>query len=418
MARKKHTKTIEVVNPICCGLDIHKKVISACLMYTDEEGQEQAITSEFGGFTDELIRLRDWLLANDCPVVAMESTGIYWRPIHNVLEGYLRVVLVNARHYRNVPGKKTDLKDSQWIAGLLRHGLLKGSFIPPEEVRVWRDFNRLRKKYVETVGDHKRRVHKLFETANIKIDSVASDLFGASGRNLMQLLLHSSTKDISLEDVATCLCGSLRSKVDELYRAMQGFFKEHHRLMLASLLSTILHVEREIRKINRHLQELTASHQGLVDRLDELPGVDQVAARAILSNLGPTLEAFPTSGHLASWCGLCPGNHESAGKRKRGKSPVRGHPLKALMVEVAWAAVRKKGSYFREKYFRLKARRGTKRAIVAIAHRLLKAIFHIIKDGARFQDLGEEYLIRLTEQATVRRLHLQAYKYGYQLVPI
>ena len=417
MARKKNTRVLEVVNPVCCGLDVHKESVTACLLFTDQDGQEQMKIREFETFTDSLFDLRDWLLANNCPIVAMESTGIFWRPVHNVLEEAVTVLVVNARHYHNVPGKKTDLKDSQWLAGLLRHGLLRGSFIPDQEVRDWRDVTKLRKSYVKTVGDYKRRVHKLFETANIKIGVVASDIFGVSGRNLMHLLCNIPIDEITAEDIDTCLRGGLRGKKEELYRAMRGFFREHHQRLLKSLLRSIKQQEEEIERLDDYLEKLMVAHQDLLDRLDELPGVNQVAARGILSQVGPTLSSFPTAGHLASWCGLCPGNHESAGKRQRGRNYVRGHDLKSLMVEVAWAAVKKKKSYYKDKYYKLKARRGAKRAIVAIAHRLLKAVFHIIKHGAVFKDLGEDYLLELTKVSTLKRLQDQAGKLGYQLTP-
>ena len=418
MAHQEDTRTIEVVNEVCCGLDVHKKKVSACLLYTDDEGVERTRVKEFGTLTDQLGELRTWLLDHDCPVVAMESTGVYWRPVMNVLEGSACVLLVNARHFRNVPGQKTDLKDSRWLAGLLRYGLLRGSFIPTQEVRDWRDNVRLRKTYVEAVGHWKQRVHKLLESANIKIDSIASDLFGVSGRNLMDLLSRKPAAKITPEEVADCLKGRLKTKADELCRAMRGFFRKHHRDLLKTLLRTIGQQEKEIARIDQRLAKLTRAHQDLLDRLDETPGVDQTAARAILAYLGPDLATFPTAAHLASWCGVCPGNHESAGKRIKGKSGVRGHALKSLLVEIAWAAVKTKNSYYREKYFRLKARRGAKRAILAIAHRLLKAFFHIIKHQVRFKELGEEYLMEINREAGLKRLALQARKLGYTLTPI
>lgn len=385
-------------------------------MFTNEEGKEEYELREFGTFTNDLIELRDWLLKKECLVVAIESTGVYWRPVYNVLEGHVFVTLINARHYKNVPGKKTDVRDCRWLAGLLRYGLLRGSFIPPQDVRDWRDLTKIRKNYVETVGDFKRRTHKLFETANIKIDSVVSDLFGVSGRNLMDFLCRKSVKNIKPDQIAECLRGRLKKKDKELCRAMQGFFRPHHGEILKSYLRSIKSLEKEIERLEARLKKLTASHQDLLERLDEIPGVDQKAAIAIIAQVGLTLTEFPTAAHLASWCGLCPGSNESAGKRKSGRSPVHGHDLKTLLVEVAWAAVHTKGTHYREKYFRLKSRRGAKRAIVALAHRLAKVIFNIIKYGVRYQELGANYLVELTEQAALKRLHKQAEKYGYQLV--
>jgi transposase len=415
--KQEHSQTLEVVNPICCGLDVHKETISACLLSTADNGREEIQLREFGAFTDDLMSLRDWLLEHGCPVVAMESTGIYWRPVHNVLENALRIVLVNARHYRQVPGRKTDIKDSQWLAGLLRHGLLRGSFIPSREVRDWRDLTRLRKKYVDKIGDAKRRIQKVFESANIKIDSAMSDIFGTSGRNLIGLLIESESLP-TREEVRTCLRGTLCRKEDEVYRAMQGFFRDHHRFQLRFLWMDLSHLETMVAQLEEHITAQMSSHQAVLDRLDEIPGVNMVAAQAILSHVGPTLNEFVSSDQLCPWAGLSPGNHESGGKRKSGKNYVAGHFLKTLMVETAWAAVKTKGSYYKDKYYRLKARRGAKRAIVAIAHRMMKAIFHIIKHNQRYKELGEDYLAKLNERATLARISRQARTLGYELVPL
>jgi transposase len=416
MVQNNDNGIVHVVHPICCGLDVHKEKISACLIISSVFGGQRVEVEEFGTFTDDLIRMRSWLSEHDCPIVAMESTGIYWRPVHNVLEGYMEVILVNARHIKNVPGRKTDISDSKWLASLLRHGLLKGSFIPPGEVREWRDLTRLRRTYVESLGDYKRRTHKLFESANIKIDSVVSDLFGVTARNLMKLLAQGPS-EISLEQLESCLRGKLKAKREELFRSIQGFFTDHHRYLLSSLLRTIAGIEREIEAIIDRLRKVMQTREPLLEKIMEVTGISEVSARAILSETGPTMDPFRTSAAICSWSGLCPGNNESAGKRHSGKSPVRKHHLKTIMIEVAWAAVKTKGSYYRAKYYRLKARRGARRAIVAIAHRLLKAVYHIIRDGVSFRDLGEEHLNQDHKQAKLKRLNRQAQKLGYQLVP-
>lgn len=416
MAQSDDSGIVNVVHPICCGLDVHKEKISACLISSSPFGGHHAEVQEFRTFTDELTNLRDWLLKHDCPIVAMESTGIYWRPVHNILEGYVEVILVNARHIKNVPGRKTDICDSKWLAGLLRHGLLKGSFIPPKEVREWRDLTRMRRTYVESLADYKRRTHKLFESANIKIDSVVSDLFGKTGRNLMELLVRSPS-EITLEQMEGCLRGKLKAKREELFRSIQGFFLPHHGYLLSSLLKTIASLEGEIEAINDRLRRVMKAHEPLLEMLIEVPGISEVSARAILSEAGPSMDTFRSSAALCSWAGLCPGNNESAGKRHSGKSPVRKHHLKTILIEVAWAAVKVKASYYREKYYRLKARRGARRAIVGIAHRLLKGIYHIIKDRVPFKELGTDFLNRTNGlPAKVRRLRNQAHQLGYALV--
>lgn len=416
MPGSRNTKILSVVHPTCCGLDVHKEQNYACLISTGADGKEVIEKRVFGGFTDDLIRMRQWLKEHKCPVVAMESTGVYWRPTHNVLEGHCEVLVVNARHIKNVPGRKTDMLDSEWLAGLLRHGLVRGSFIPPKKVRQWRDLSRAGRTFVESLADEKRRVHKIFETANIKIDSVVTDLFGRTGRNLMTLL--GKRKKLTRADVESCLAGSLKKKGKELFRSVQGCFEEHHRFLLRRLLAIIKTIEREIAAIDRRLKRLFKPHQELIERLTQIPGISIVSAQAILSETGATLETFPSSGQLCSWCGVCPGNNESAGKRRSGRSPVRDNHLKTILIETAWAATRKKDSYYKTKYYSLKARRGPKRAIVAIAHRMLKAIYYIVKHGKSFQELGAEYLSHLKKGAKLSYLRREAKVFGYRLEPI
>lgn len=415
MARKYHISIVNVVHPVCCGMDVHKEKISACLLKPGEGEQQEVEIREFGTFTDELIRLKEWLLENGCPIVVMESTGIYWRPVHNILEESVTVMLVNAGHVKNLPGRKTDIADSVWLAGLLRVGHLRGSFIPPRHVRDWRDLTRLRRLYALDMADYKRRTHKLFESANIKIDSVVSDLFGATGRALMRLLLEKS--QITILDVAACAKGKLKSKTQSLCRAVNGCFRGHHRYVLSSLLSVIDTLGKEIEALNQKLRNLMSSRQTLIERLIEVGGISEVSAHAILAEIGPTLTEFPTCANLCSWCGLAPGNNETAGKRRSAKSPVIKHHLKTIMTEVAWAAVKVKRSYYRAKFYSLKARIGARRAIIAIAHRLLKAIYFIIKKGATFKDPGEDYLLGINKEARVAKLKRNARQFGYELVP-
>jgi transposase len=416
-SKKKDISTVSVVHEICCGLDVHKKVISACVLSTDASGAEQSEIVEFGTFTDEVSRLKEWLLERECAVVAMESTGPYWTPIHNVLEGSFHVILVNARHMKNVPGRKTDISDSKWIAGLLRCGLLRAAFIPPKDQRQWRDLTRMRKNYQQDLGDFKRRVHKLFQEANIKIDSVLSDLFGLSGRNLMRLLL--STESVpTLSEVKECLRGSLQDKGQELHRSLQGFFEDHHRFLLRLLLDTVERLETQILSIESRIASIMSSVGDLIERLTEIPGISQTSAHAIIAEIGPTLDAFRSADALCSWCGLSPGSNESAGKRRSGKSRVKNNRLKTIMVEVAWPAIKKKASYYKAKYYSLKGRLGAKKAIVGVARRILKAVYHVIKDGVPFKDLGEDYLLQRNKEAKIRYLSRQASILGFVLVPL
>jgi transposase len=415
MARKDNISILEVMHPVCCGMDVHKEKISACLITPGVFGQQQTEIREFSTFKDDLIGLKDWLIQNECPVVAMESTGIYWRPVHNILEDSVTVILVNARHVKNLPGRKTDIADSVWLAGLLRVGLLKSSFIPPRDVRQWRDLTRLRRVYAQDMADYKRRTHKLFESANIKIDSVVSDLFGATGRALMRELLKKTP--IKPSDVEACAKGKLKAKIQDLCRAVEGCFTDHHRYVLSSLLGLIDTLAAQIEAFNSRLRRLMSSRQPLIDRLIKVGGISEVSSHAILAEIGDTLHQFPTPASLCCWAGLAPGNHESAGKKYSGKSPVRKHHLKTIMTEVAWAAVKVKKSYYRAKFYSLKVRIGARRAIIAIAHRILKGLYFIIKKGDSYRDLGADYLIEINREARLSRIRKQASQLGFELVP-
>jgi len=385
-------------------------------MTTNSSDEETLLLETFGTFTDDLIRLREWLLGHECPVVALESTGVYWRPVHNILEGYLNVVLVNARHIKDLPGRKTDMSDCQWIATLLRVGFLKGSFIPPKIVRQWRDLTRYRRSLVEGLGDVKRQVHKLLEASNIKIDSVVSVLFGKTGRNLLELLAQKPGK-LTMEAVQTCLRGTLKKKATELFRSVQGFFEDHHRWLLRDMLHRVDLYERDVKKVESRLKDLMEPHAELVHRLCQIPGIAPTSAYAILSETGTTLESFPNAAALCSWAGVSPANNESAGKRRSTRSPVRRNHLRTHLVEAAWGAIKKKGTYLRSKYFSLRSRLGPKKAIMAIAHKILKALYNIIKHGESFRDLGEDYLIELRSRSVISYIQRQAKKLGMVVLP-
>ncbi len=416
MAKRKHTKIVEVLHPICCGLDVHKNSISAALLIGS--GKDEVIEQRtFNTDTESIVALKDWLVGEGCPVVSMESTGVYWHPIHNVLEGHLNVTVVNARHCKNVPGRKTDVADSEWLAGLLQHGMLKSSFIPPKEVRQQRDITRYRKILVDCVGDFKRRAHRLLQTANIKIDSVVTDLFGKTGRNLMDLLVNKGSSCTRAE-VDKCLRGSLQDKGEELFLTVQGFFSKHHGYLLKSILDFIVHLEDQIHDTEAQVRQLQEKHEELMARMTEVPGIKEVSAQAILAEIGPVLDEFASPTAIAAWSGLAPGNNQSADKRRSGKSPVRHHHLKQILTQVAWAAVKKKNCFYRAKFFSLKARLGPKKAIVAIAHRILKALWYIIKKGERFKDLGPDYSTLRDKANRLAYLNRQAHLLGYKLVPV
>ncbi|MDZ7761326.1 MAG: IS110 family transposase [Desulfovermiculus sp.] len=416
MKTKKNQEVISVVHPVCCALDIHKKSISACLLTLDENGLEVEHLREFETYTDSILELKDWLNQYDCPIVAMESTGVYWKPVHNILEDVCEVVLVNARHVKNLPGKKTDVKDSRWLASLLKHGLLKGSFIPPKQIRQWRDLTRLRKKHVQTANSFKQRTQKFLESANIKLDSVLSDLFGVSGRCLLDRLAEGEIP--SQEEIARIVHHSVRGKSYELFRSIQGFFTEHHVFLLRTNLEAIDFHTRMIERLDEQIKNMMTDMEPLIQALDQIPGINEVSARAILAEIGVSLDEFKTGTHLCSWSGLCPGNNQTRGKRKHGRSPVKKHVLKTTMVECAWAGIKKKGSYYKAKYHRLKSRLDSKKAIIAIAHKMLQAIYNIIKHGQEYKELGEEHILEQNKEAKIRNLHKQASKFGFKLVPV
>lgn len=405
---------IYTINPICCGIDVHKKTIVACIIFTDKLGKLYSKTKTFCTFTKDIYLLLHWLIKNKCPIAAIESTSVYWRPVHNILEEYIEVVLVNARHAKGMPGRKSDIKDSEWLAILLNNGLLKKSYIPVKEQRQWRELFATRKGFNKELTNAKRRVHKLFETANIKISSVVTDLFGTTGLNLINLLL--SGKKITLEAVKECAKGSLKNKVNELYDSIKGFFEEHHRFQLNLLMQSISNNEQIIAEIEKRLLDLTAEHEDLFILLDPVPGINRIGFIGIISFIGTTMDEFETDDHLVSWGGLCPGINESAGKMRSSKSPVHKHHFKSFMIELAWAAVKKKDSFYREKFYRLKSRLGAKKAIVAIAAKMLRAIYHIIKERVPYKELGPDYLTEKQKQNKFSYLQKQAELLGYKLV--
>lgn len=415
MAKENVNTDFNLMHPICAGLDIHRKKISATIAITDSEGKIEYHIKEFNTITPQLEKMRNWLDEFNCPIVAMESTGIYWRPVHNILEDHVAVVLVNAKHIKNVPGRKTDINDSRWLAELLRCGLLRGSFIPDKEIRHWKDLVILRKTFKKNANDYKRRTHKLFETANIKIGTVLTDIFGKTGRNLIDRLLDPNS-ELTKKDVAACAKGSLKKKVPEIYRSIQGFFEDHHRYQLQMLIDTIDDLESKVDQLSKHISELMQSQEQLIMSLDEIPGVDILAAQSIIAHVGYDLNAFEKMHNFISWAGLCPGNNESAGKRKSGKSPVHKHHFKTLLVEVAWAAIRKKGTFYRAKYFSLKARIGPQKSAVAIAHKIAMAIYYMIKRGDSYKELGEGHLKAKNKEKKMKYLEKQAKALGFTLV--
>lgn len=386
----------------CCGLDIHKKVVVACLITPGPKGKPGKEIRSFGTMTVDLLELSDWLAAAQCTHVAMESTGVYWKPIYNLLEGVFELLLVNAQHIKAVPGRKTDVKDCEWIADLLRHGLLKGSFVPHRSQRELRELTRYRKSLVWERSAEVNRLQKTLEGANIKLAAVATDILGKSGREMLDALVGGSTDAPALAELAK---GRMREKIPQLERALGGQFGLHQRFMVATQLAHIDFLDQAIEQVSQEVTERLAPFEPMLERLDAIPGIGPQNAQALLAEIGTEMDRFPSAGHLASWAGMCPGNHESAGKRKSGRTRKGNRWLRTLLVEAAHAAGRKRNSYLAAQYHRLAARRGKKKAAVAVGHSILVIAYHLLKESnALYQDLGSHYFDQRDQQAIQRRL--------------
>ncbi len=400
---------MQVVHEVCCGLDVHKKSVTACVLWAS--GRRKQIRA-FGTFTRELLELGDWLRACGVTHVAMESTGVYWKPVWNLLEGQFEVLLVNAQHIKAVPGRKTDQKDSEWIADLLQHGLLRASFVPPTPIRELRDLTRYRASLAQEINRIANRIQKVLEDANIKLASVATDTLGASGRAMLEAIIHGEQDSQRLAEMSR---GLLRNKIPELRQALEGRVTAHHRFLLRELLDHLYFVESKMQRIEQEVAERLGPFQSEVARLCTIPGVDRVTAWGLLAEIGLNMKQFPDAQHLASWAGLCPGSHESAGKRKSGKIRKGSLWLRRCLCQGAWAVSTKKNNYLSALYRRLAARRGTKRATIAVAHNLLVIAYYILRDGTSYRDLGPDYFDRLNPEGLRRRLTKRLEGLGFKV---
>jgi transposase len=390
---------MEVLYAACCGLDVHKASVTACLRSPGVGAQRRQEVRTFGTTTRELLRLVDWLTAAGCTHVALESTGVYWRPVYNLLEGSCELFLVNAQHVKMVPGRKTDVRDSAWLAQLLELGLLRRSFVPPAAQRELRDVVRYRKRLIEDRAREANRVAKVLETANIKLASVVTDILGVSARAMLKALIAGTGTPEELAELAQ---RRMRRKRAALGEALTGRVTAHHRFMLENLLRHIEFLDDAIATSDRHIERLTAPQAAALARLDTIPGVARRTAETIAAELGDDMSRFPTAGHAASWAGLCPGNHESAGKRLSGRTRFANRTLRAALVESARGAVRKRNSYLAAQYRRLVKRRGDKKAIVAVAHSILVIAYHVLRDSQSYRELGGDYFDRLNTDRLTR----------------
>ena len=392
---------MEVLYECCGGLDVHAKTVVACLI---KQGKKQIRT--FSTMTDELLQLADWLTSEGCTHVAIESTGVYWKPVFNVLEGVLTVILVNARHIKAVPGRKTDVRDCEWLADLLRHGLLKASFIPPAEIRELRELTRYRQTLVTEHTAVANRRQKLLESANLKLGQVASDVLGLSGRLMLRALAEGEADAAKLAELAQ---GKLKSKKGELRRALEGRLTQAQRWVLAEFLARLEELEAALSRVETRIGEEVAACPNLfvqeaVELLDSIPGVGERTAQTIIAEIGVDMGRFPSAKHLASWAGVCPGNNESAGKRKSGQTTKGSKFLRTALVEAAWAATHTKGTYLRAKYQRLVKRMPKKKALVAVAHTMLVIVYHLLSRRVAYAELGSDYVDRQHVERQRRRL--------------
>lgn len=403
---------MESVIRSCAGMDVHKKSVEVCVRRIEPDGRLHLQTRSWKTTTAQLEQMAEWLAAQQVTHVAMESTGVFWKPIYNILEGRFEVLLVNAQHLKQVPGRKTDWSDCQWIAQLLQHGLLRSSFVPPREQRELRDLTRHRAQLTAERTRIANRIHKLLEDANLKLAAVATDILGVSGRDMLRALIAGQEDAQELAELAR---GQLRGKIPELREALQGHLTEHHRYLLGLLWEELSSTENFLARIDARIEELTRPFEAEIERLREIPGLDRRSAEVLLAEIGTNMKVFPSAQHLASWAGLCPGNDRTAGKRRSGRTTKGSIWLRTALVQAAWGASHAKRSYLAAQYRRLAGRRGRKRALVTVAHSLLVIVYHLLQNRSRYADLGPDYLDRLREKHLTRYLVHRLERLGHKV---
>ncbi len=397
---------MEIIVQRGCGLDVHKETVVACVM---GEGIKKEIKT-FSTFTNDLVKLKEWLKLNKITHVAMESTGVYWKPIFNVLEEEFEVLLVNARHIKHVPGRKTDVKDCEWICKLLRAGLLKGSFIPERAMRELRDITRYRRKLIQVISAEKNRIQKVLEDANIKLSSVVSDVFGVTGSQIVEELIRG---ELRVEEMVELAKGKLSKKRAELREALIGNFREHHKFMIIASLKHIRSTEKIISSLDLQIDKILEQYKKEWNLIQTIPGIKGHSAASIIAEIGTNMDRFPSPEHLASWAGMSPGNNESAGKKKSGKTTHGNKSLKCTLIESAWAGSRTKDTYLNGKYHSLVGRRGKKRALVAVGHKILIMAYQILKHKVKYTELGIDYLEQRKKEKIVKSYTQRLTNLGY-----
>lgn len=390
---------MQVVHERCAGLDVHKKTVYACAIWPGDAGQKRQEVCRFGTVTADLLKLADWLRERQVTHVAMEATGVYWRPVWAVLEGQFELLLVNPHHIKVIPGRKTDAKDCEWIADLLQHGLLRGSFVPPTEIQDLRDLTRYRTELTQARNKVNNRIQKLLEQCNIKLGSVASETMGASGRLMIEAIIAGQEDPEQLAELAKL---RLRDKIPELKLALAGKVRDHHRFLLKEYLEEWKAIGGRIKRVEKEIDHRIRPFDQAVALWESMPGVDHRTACNLVAELGVNMEQFPSAQHLASWAGVCPGNNESAGKRLSGTTRDGNKWLRRSLCQVAWAVTRKKDCYLSAQFKRLAARRGAKRAVMAVAHSMLIIGYTMLKTGQSYRELGGTYLEQINKDQLQR----------------
>lgn len=396
----------------CAGLDVHKASITACVRFPGPEGEaREQETRQFATTTSALVTMRDWLTSFGVTVVGMESTGVYWKPVFYMLEDEFETWLINAQHMHNVPGRKTDVADAAWICQLVEHGLVRPSFVPPQPIRELRDLTRYRKAQIQERSREAQRLHKVLEDAGIKLSCVATNILGVSGRAMLDALVSGSHDPAVLADLAK---GRLRAKLPALREALEGRFRSYHRVLVTEILAKLDYLDEAIARLSAEVERVIAPFAEKVELLVTIPGVSQRTAEMLLAEIGTDMTRFASASHLASWAGLCPGNNESAGKHKSGRTRKGSKWLRIGLVEAAQAASRTKDTYLAAQYGRIKGRQGHNKAVVAVAHSMLVIAYHLLSDGEPYSDLGADYFMKRQRSDAYRnRLVRQLERMGY-----
>ena len=403
---------MEVMYEVCAGIDVHKKNVVVCLLRAKAGSKCEREVRTFGTTTRSLLELLDWLVSAGCTHVAMESTGVYWKPVFNLLEGAMEVWLVNPQHIKALPGRKTDVKDCEWIADLMQHGLIKRSFIPPREIRELRDLVRTRTTLIRDRARQVNRIQKVLEDANIKLASVASDVLGVSGRAMIQAIINGQTDTETLANLAR---GRMRSKKGELKEALWGRVTDHHRFLLRTHLGLVDTLETHVAELSQRIEACMAPFAEARDRLDAITGVGPEVATVVISEIGTDMRYWPNHRHAASWAALCPGHHESAGKRKSGRTRKGNKWLREALVQAAWAASHSRDTYMSAHFHRIRSHRGPKKAAVAVAHSIFVRCYHMLATGTEYHELGGDYLDQRRRNALQQRLITRLERLGLKV---